>query len=139
MITLHAINNATQAEFMTLLDGVYEHSPWIAEEAWHHRPFPTIAALKLTLVRTVREATDQQQTTLIKQHPELAGKAAIANTLTAESQHEQQTAGLSHCTQDEYDQLQKLNAAYFARFGWPFILAVRGPRGTGLSRRSSSG
>ena len=135
MITLHAINNATQAEFMTLLDGVYEHSPWIAEEAWHHRPFPTIAALKLVLVRTVREATDQQQTALIQKHPELTGKAAVAKTLTAESQQEQQAAGLSHCTQDEYDQLQKLNAAYFAKFGWPFILAVRGPRGTGLSRR----
>jgi N-carbamoyl-L-amino-acid hydrolase len=135
MITLHAINNATQAEFMTLLDGVYEHSPWIAEQAWHHRPFKTIAALKLTLVRSVREATEEQQIHLIKQHPELAGKAAVAKTLTPESRQEQQAAGLSHCAQDEYDRLQKLNAAYLARFGWPFILAVRGPRGTGLTRR----
>jgi N-carbamoyl-L-amino-acid hydrolase len=135
MITLHAINNATQAEFMTLLDGVYEHSPWIAEQAWQHRPFPTLTALKLTLVRTVREAPELQQTDLIQQHPKLAAKAASDNPLTDESQREQRTAGLSHCTPQEHEQITRLNAAYSDKFGWPFVLAVRGPRGTGLTPR----
>ena len=134
MMTLDQLNHASAADFVKGLDGTYEHSPWIAERAAASRPFATLAALKVALARVVREATVDEQLGLIRAHPELAGKAAVAGELTAESTHEQQKAGLTACTPEEFAKLQRLNADYNARFGWPFILAVRGPRGTGFTR-----
>lgn len=133
-LTLDQLNAADQAGFTALLDGVYEHSPWIAADAWRQRPYQTVPQLKYALAKVVRDAGIDQQKALICAHPELAGKAAIAGQLTAESTNEQSRAGLTHCTPDEFARLQQLNADYKARFGWPFILAVRGPRGMGLSR-----
>jgi N-carbamoyl-L-amino-acid hydrolase len=135
MMTLDQLNQAGAADFVALLDGTYEHSPWIAERAAAYRPFKSLAALKVALARVVREASVDEQLGLIRAHPELAGKAAVAGELTAESTNEQQKAGLTACTPDEFARLQKLNADYNARFGFPFILAVRGPRGTGLTRQ----
>ncbi|HYR24913.1 MAG TPA: 2-oxo-4-hydroxy-4-carboxy-5-ureidoimidazoline decarboxylase [Aquabacterium sp.] len=134
-LTLDQLNAADQHTFTRLLDGVYEHSPWIADATWALRPFLSLAHLKHALARTVREAPLDQQLSLIRAHPELAGKAAVAGNLTAESTHEQSQAGLTHCSPEEFERLQQLNTDYNARFGWPFILAVRGPRGTGLSRQ----
>ena len=134
-MTLDQLNAADAATFVALLDGTYEHSPWIAERAAAQRPFKTLAALKAALARVVREATVDEQLGLIRAHPELAGKAAVAGELTAESTNEQQKAGLTACTPEEFAKLQKLNADYNARFGFPFILAVRGPRGTGFTRQ----
>ncbi len=134
MMTLDQLNTASTADFVTLLDGTYEHSPWIAERAAAARPFASLAALKVALARVVREASLDEQLGLIRAHPELAGKAAIAGELTAESTNEQSKAGLTACTPEEFAKLQQLNADYNARFGWPFILAVRGPRGLGLTR-----
>jgi len=133
-LTLAQIDTASQAEFIRLLDGAYEHSPWIAKEAWAKRPFASLAALKLALVEAVRAAGSDAQLALLRVHPELAGKAMVARTLTAESTNEQGQAGLTDCTPEEFAQIQKLNADYKAKFGFPFILAVRGPRGTGLSK-----
>lgn len=138
MITLQHLNDAGRDGFVALLDGVYEHSPWIAAAAFARRPaggFVSPAALKRALVEVVRAAPREQQLALIRAHPELAGKAMVAKTLTAESTGEQAAAGLTHCTPDEFARLQQLNAQYNARFGWPFILAVKGPRGTGLTRQ----
>ncbi|HJV71374.1 2-oxo-4-hydroxy-4-carboxy-5-ureidoimidazoline decarboxylase [Ideonella sp.] len=125
----------TRGDFAAQLEGIYEHSPWVAEAAWPARPFATLAALKHALARVVREAPPEAQLALIRAHPELAGKAMVANALTAESTGEQGRAGLTHCTPGEFETLQRLNAAYNAKFGFPFILAVRGPRSTGLTRR----
>jgi N-carbamoyl-L-amino-acid hydrolase len=133
MLKIQTLNSAQQHEFVGLLDGVYEHSPWIAARAWDRRPFETLAQLKLALVATVRQAAPDEQLALVRSHPPLAGRAAVARQLTAESAGEQQRAGLTHCTPHEYERLQRLNTQYHERFGWPFILAVRGPRGTGLS------
>lgn len=133
-VTLTQLNVADQAEFIQLLQGIYEHSPWIAERAWAKRPFQTLAQLKYALAETVRIASAVEQVDLIRAHPELAGKAAIAGQLTTESTQEQNQAGLTHCSPHEFERLQELNAAYKQRFGWPFILAVRGPRGLGLTR-----
>ncbi|MBK9135025.1 MAG: 2-oxo-4-hydroxy-4-carboxy-5-ureidoimidazoline decarboxylase [Betaproteobacteria bacterium] len=134
MLTLHQLNAAGQAEFTALLDGVYEHSPWIAEAAWTQRPFASLAALEWALVQALAAAGRDKQLALIRAHPELAGKAMVAKTLTAESTNEQGKAGLTDCTPEEFAKLQQLNADYNQRFGWPFILAVRGPRGQGLTR-----
>ncbi|MEW6707916.1 MAG: 2-oxo-4-hydroxy-4-carboxy-5-ureidoimidazoline decarboxylase [Pseudomonadota bacterium] len=134
MLTLQDLNAADQARFAALLHGVYEHSPWIAERAWAGRPFGTLAQLKHALAQVVRGAPREEQLALVRAHPELAGKAMVAKSLTAESTDEQRAAGLTHCNPEEFATLQRLNAQYNERFGWPFILAVRGPRGTGLSR-----
>ena len=133
-LTIEQLNAATPAEFVALLDGTYEHSPWIAERAAALRPFTSLAGLKHALVGVVRDAGIEPQLALIRAHPELAGKAMVSKTLTAESTNEQGKAGLTDCTPEEFARLQQLNADYNARFGFPFILAVRGPRGLGLGR-----
>jgi N-carbamoyl-L-amino-acid hydrolase len=134
MLTLAQINAASADEFVALLDGTYEHSPWVAEAAAARRPFASLAALKHALALAVREAGREKQLALIRAHPELAGKAMVSKSLTAESTNEQGKAGLTDCTPAEFAHIQQLNADYNAKFGWPFIMAVRGPRGTGLSR-----
>ena len=134
-LTLEQINDGDAGEAARLLDGIYEHSPWIAQAALAQRPFRSLAHLKQALADVVRGAGEERQLALIRAHPELAGKAMVARTLTAESTSEQGKAGLTDCTPDEFARIQQLNADYNAKFGFPFILAVRGPRGTGLHRR----
>lgn len=134
-LTLAWLNDAPAEAALAALDGLYEHSPWIAEAALRQRPFTSLAQLKHAMVRVVREAGREAQLALVRAHPELAGKAAVAGTLTAESTGEQARAGLNHCSPEEFALVQRLNAEYGARFGWPFVLAVRGPRGEGLHRR----
>ena len=134
-LTLEQLNTADKAAATLLLDGIYEHSPWIAEQAMGQRPFRSLAHLKHAMALVVNEATEDQQLGLIRAHPELAGKAMVSKTLTAESTNEQSKAGLTNCTPEEFAHIQQLNAAYNARFGFPFILAVRGPRGTGLTKQ----
>ena len=137
MLTLPVLNAANAEEFVALLEGVYEHSPEIARSAFDHRPgagFVSLPALKRALVVAVRDAGEAAQLALVRAHPELAGKAMVAQALTAESTHEQTRAGLTQCSSEEFTRLHELNAAYNARFGFPFLLAVRGPRGDGLTR-----
>ncbi len=134
MLTLDQINAAAADEFVTLLDGSYEHSPWIAQRAAACRPFASLAQLKLALAGVVRDAGREAQLTLVRAHPELAGKAMLSKKLTTESTDEQGKAGLTECTAAEFARLQQLNTEYNAKFGFPFILAVRGPRGLGLDR-----
>ena len=133
-LSVSRLNAASHDEFTALLDGTYEHSPWIASAAWAQRPFKSLAHLQLALVEVVRNASRDAQLRLLRAHPELAGQAMLANTLTAESTREQGQAGLTNCTPEELATIQRLNAAYQARFGFPFILAVRGPRGSGLNK-----
>ncbi|MCB2033767.1 MAG: 2-oxo-4-hydroxy-4-carboxy-5-ureidoimidazoline decarboxylase, partial [Ottowia sp.] len=132
--TLDQLNTASQAEAEKMLDGLYEHTPWIAAEALKHRPFKSLAQLKHVMAEVLARADQDAQLALIRAHPELAGKAMVAKTLTTESTNEQGKAGLTDCTPEEFARIQKLNADYNAKFGFPFILAVRGPRGTGLMR-----
>jgi N-carbamoyl-L-amino-acid hydrolase len=134
-LTLQEINAAPLNKAVQLLDGLYEHSPWIAQAALAQRPFRSLAHLKHTMARIVADAGREKQLELLRAHPELVGKAMVSNSLTAESTSEQSKAGLTHCTPEEFARIQQLNAAYDVRFGFPFILAVRGPRGTGLARQ----
>ncbi len=135
-ITLDQMNAAPAAQALAMLDGVYEHSPWIAQQALNTRPFATLAALKYALTVALSQASREAQLSLIRAHPELAGKAMVDKSLTAESTHEQSKAGLTHCTPAEFATIQKLNTDYNAKFSWPFILAVRGPRGIGLTKQN---
>ncbi|HZX26085.1 MAG TPA: 2-oxo-4-hydroxy-4-carboxy-5-ureidoimidazoline decarboxylase, partial [Telluria sp.] len=134
MMDFETLNACAASEFSHLLHGIYEHSPWIPERAAARRPFATVATLKLALQEVVSAASEDEQLGLIRAHPELAGKAAIAGELTAESTGEQAKSGLNQCSPGEYAALHQLNADYNARFGFPFILAVKGPTGQGLTR-----
>ena len=133
-ITLKQLNEATPEQALALLDGLYEHSPWIAEQALRQRPFASVPQLKQALIEVLRAAGREAQVTLVRAHPELAGKAMVSQSLTAESTNEQTKSGLTNCSPAELARIQQLNADYNAKFGWPFILAARGPRGTGLTR-----
>jgi beta-ureidopropionase / N-carbamoyl-L-amino-acid hydrolase len=134
LVTLHRINTAPLEQTQAWLAGLYEHSAWIPNAALAQRPFVSVAQLQWALVQVVEQASPQAQLDLIRAHPELAGKALVDKSLTAASAHEQNTAGLHQCSAAEFAQLQQLNRDYLARFGFPFILAVRGPRGTGLGK-----
>ncbi len=134
-LTLEQLNAASAQEAAQWLDGLYEHSPWIAQAALAQRPFQSLAHLKHAMARIVAEGGNTAQLALIRAHPELAGKAMVSNTLTAESTNEQSKAGLTQCTPDEFARIQQLNADYNAKFGFPFVLAVRGPRGSGLTKQ----
>lgn len=120
----------TPAEAMTLSDAdfvatfgfLFEHSPWVVERAAVRRPFTDLHA---GLMQPVYDATEAERLALIRAHPELAGKAAIAGELTAESTAEQASVGLDRLTAEEYAQFHALNAAYGARFGFPFVICVR--------------
>ena len=134
MTTLTDLNGCALGAFVDTLRGIYEHSPWIPERAAALRPFASVAALKFALQGAVAAASIDEQLGLIRAHPELAGKAAIAGQLTAESTIEQAKSGLNLCSAEQFAALHQLNADYNARFGFPFILAVKGPNGQGLTR-----
>ncbi|MCP3708548.1 2-oxo-4-hydroxy-4-carboxy-5-ureidoimidazoline decarboxylase [Paraburkholderia sp. CNPSo 3274] len=124
--TLEQLNQASVDAFVAALSGIFEHSPWVAVAAAQQRPFASIDALHRTMSQAVETSGEAQQLALINAHPELAGKAAVRGELTAESTREQSGAGLNQCTQEEFDKLVALNGAYREKFGFPFILAVRG-------------
>ncbi len=134
-LTLEQLNHAPPDEAARMLAGLHEHSPWIATQALEQRPFRSLTHLKHCMVQVLHAASRDAQVALIRAHPELAGKAMVDNALTAESTNEQNKAGLTQCTPEELARIAELNAAYRARFGFPFILAVRGARGTGLTKR----
>lgn len=125
-ISLAELNALPVDAFVERLGGVFEHSPWVAAGVAEARPFTSVEALHRAMAAVVAAAGRDAQLALIRAHPELAGRAAIAGELTAASTQEQQGAGLDRCTPAEFAELQALNAAYRERFGFPFIIAVRG-------------
>lgn len=122
---LTTLNAARREDFAARLGGIFEHSPWVAEAAWQARPFAGVAALHAAMTAAMHAAPHARQLALLRAHPELAGKAMVSNTLTADSANEQTRSGLTDCSSEEFAQLQALNAAYNKKFGWPFILAVK--------------
>lgn len=116
-------------DFVKLFGGVYEHSPWIAEQAWEQGLSPRhdeLENLAQLMSDIVEDASDQQQMDLICAHPDLAGRAAKAGELTAESSIEQSGAGIDQCNAEEFTLFQRLNGAYREKFNFPFIMAVKG-------------
>jgi len=117
----------TRQDFVERFGGVFEHSPWVAEGAWEEGLNPSSAAdLHERMCAVLQSAPHERQLGVLNAHPDLAGKLALAGVLTAESTAEQASAGLDKCTPEEFDRLQALNAAYKAKFGFPFIMAVKG-------------
>ena len=125
-MTLEELNGASEEKFVSALGGIFEHSPWVAETVAGLRPFSSVEILHGAMVVAVEKAGQAAQLGLIRAHPDLAGKAARQGSLTAESTSEQKGAGLDRLTDDEFEEFHRLNNAYQSRFGFPFILAVRG-------------
>jgi allantoate deiminase/N-carbamoyl-L-amino-acid hydrolase len=126
MTTLAELNALPVADFTTRLGDIFEHSPWVAERAAVARPFASVAALHGAMCTVVDAAGEAAQLLLIRSHPELASRAAIAGELTDASNREQRGAGLKSLTREQFERLQHLNRDYGARFGFPFIIAVKG-------------
>ena len=124
-LTLTQLNALSEADFTAALADIYEHSPWVAQQAAKRRPFATLAALHEAMVAAVRAAPAEARLTLVKAHPDLAGKAARAGNLTADSTNEQTSVGLDRLSEAEFARFHKLNDAYQGKFGIPFIVCVR--------------
>ncbi len=124
-IALSELNQMDRETFTRAVGPIFEHSPWIAEATWPKRPFSNIEELHGALCETVRESGEERQLALIRAHPDLVGRAALAGTLTRESTGEQASAGLSKLTPDEIGLFQKQNAAYRAKFDFPFVICAR--------------
>jgi OHCU decarboxylase len=112
-------------DFVAYFGGVFEESPWIAREAWESRPFGRVDALHAAMVWVVEHSPRAARLELIRAHPDLAGKAAIAGALTPESTREQAAAGLDRLTPAQYERITTLTAAYRERFGFPFVVCAR--------------
>lgn len=124
-IPLAQLNSLSRVEFVSLIGPVFEHSPWIAEAAWARRPFRSVAELHHVMCEIVRGAGEVKQLELIRAHPDLVGRLAQAGQLTPESAREQTSAGLDRLTPEEVAQFQSNNAAYQAKFGFPFVICAR--------------
>jgi 2-oxo-4-hydroxy-4-carboxy-5-ureidoimidazoline decarboxylase len=125
MKTLAELNGASRGDFTAALGHLFEHSPWVAEETWARRPFRDASHLHTELCATMRGATRERQLALIQAHPDLAGRLARQNQLTADSTREQASAGLNRLGVEELAAFQRLNDEYRARFGFPFIICAR--------------
>ncbi len=124
-MTLSELSTLGRDEFVRIVGPVFEHSPWIAEETWPKRPFASVEALHAALCETVRGAGEDKQLSLIRAHPDLVGKLALAGQLTKESTGEQASAGLDRLAAREVELFQQNNAAYKEKFGFPFVICAR--------------
>jgi OHCU decarboxylase len=124
-ITVDRVNRLSREGFVERFGGLYEHSPWVAEQAYGGRPFNGFDGLHGSMVRAVAAAPEGPRMALILAHPDLAGRAAMAGELTPESKREQASAGLDELSPGEYREFHRLNDAYKEKFGFPLIFAVR--------------
>ena len=124
-VSIEEVNRMDGTVFVTRFGGVFERSTWVAEGAWHARPFDGLDDLHAAFVRTVRDAPKERRVALIRAHPDLAGKAALAGELTDESAREQASAGLDRLSPAEYERFHRLNESYHEKFDLPFVVCVR--------------
>src|SRR4051812_44492499 len=116
-LTLSQINALSYGDFVMVVGPVFEHSPWIAEKSAGDRPFTSISKLHAAMCEAVRQSSEGEKLGLIRAHPDLVGRAALAGTLTRESTGEQASAGLSTLSPEEVALFQKQNANYREKFG----------------------
>ncbi|MCZ2723012.1 2-oxo-4-hydroxy-4-carboxy-5-ureidoimidazoline decarboxylase [Marinomonas sp. 15G1-11] len=133
MILLNKPSELSYEIFMDVFQGIYEHSTWVAEATWRaistvedRSVFDDVEYLSRTMQKIVDDSSKESKLALLNAHPDLAGKAALAGALTADSTNEQAGAGLDTCTENELALFHKLNSAYKEKNGFPFIMAVKG-------------
>ncbi len=126
-LTIAEINRLDRGDFVERLGGLFEGEPWMVAEAWAARPFAAREVLEGALVAAVEGASEERRVTLLRAHPDLVGRAALAGTLTPESTGEQVAAGLDpeRLGCDEIARFDGLNRAYRERFGFPFVICAR--------------
>lgn len=124
-VSLDMLNAADRANFVAALGDIFEHSPWVAERAHERAPFATVTDLFAAMHAAVNRATRDEKLALVRAHPDLAGKAVRAGTLTAASAAEQGALGLDQLSNAEFERFERLNAAYKDKFGFPFVICVR--------------
>jgi OHCU decarboxylase len=124
-LTISQLNQLGRKEFVRVVGPVFEHSPWIAESAWLKKPFADLENLHQELCEIVKDSGEEKQLALIRAHPDLVGKIALAGQLTKESTSEQASAGLNKLSPEEINLFQKQNAAYKNKFGFPFVICAR--------------
>lgn len=118
--------NVTRGSFIERYGGIYEHSAWIAEQCYDATHDADLDVIAKRFAQCVDESDYDTRLKLIRAHPDLAGRAAIRGELTIDSSDEQASAGIDQCSQAEYKQFVALNSAYKEKFGFPFVMAVRG-------------
>jgi 2-oxo-4-hydroxy-4-carboxy-5-ureidoimidazoline decarboxylase len=126
MIALSTVNDMPEADFVAQFGDVAEHSPWVAEAAARARPYPSRDAMVKAFAAAVAAAPEARRLDLVRAHPDLAGRAALAGEIAADSRREQAGAGLDTLSAAEFARFTELNRRYRERFGFPFILAVKG-------------
>ena len=124
-LSIEEVNRMDREEFVAGFGAVFERSPWVAGGAWQGLPFDDLDGLHEAFVRTVHDAPTERRVALIRAHPDLAGKAALAGELTEASANEQASAGLDRLSPEEYERFHRLNAAYREKFGLPYVVCVR--------------
>ena len=122
---LSLLNRLDREGFVDAVGHIFEHSPWIAAAAWEQRPFATLELLHAAMVDVVAAAREAEQIALIRAHPDLAGRMALAGQLGAESTREQAAAELTTLSADELERFTSYNQAYRERFGFPFVICAR--------------
>ena len=126
MLDIAAVNGLAPADFVARFGDVAEHSPWVAEAAAASRPFATREAMIAAFASAVAAAPHDVRLALVRAHPDLAGRAARAGDMAEDSRREQSGVGLDTLTEAEYTRFTDLNDRYRAKFGFPFIFAVKG-------------
>jgi len=126
LLSIDDLNRMAAADFAARFGDVAEHSPWVAERAAGARPFAGRDSVAQAFADILRGATLDEQLAVLRAHPDLAGRAAVAGALTEDSRREQAGAGLDRLTPEEFERFTALNAAYKERFAIPFIFAVKG-------------
>ena len=124
-VTLADLNRLEAADFAAAIGDTFELAPWVAEAAFGKRPFATVTDLHAAMMGMVRAQPRDKQLAFVRQHPDLAGKAARAGSITNDSKREQASAGLDALSEEEFARFHRLNDAYKAKFGFPFIVCVR--------------
>ncbi len=121
-MTLTELNGLTQVQFVEAVGWVFEHSPWVAERAWRKRPFISFDDLSTRMIQEVQAASPDEQFALLQAHPDLGTRAKVSTSSAAE----QSGAGLDQLSQEEYEDLLRLNREYRNKFGFPVLFAVKG-------------
>nr|WP_235832725.1 2-oxo-4-hydroxy-4-carboxy-5-ureidoimidazoline decarboxylase [Gottfriedia acidiceleris] len=121
-VTLEFLNQTDKATFTETVGWVFEHSPWVAEQAWIERPFSSLVELHEKMKTEVEKSSMEAKLDLLRKHPDLAARVKMANA----SIKEQADIGLNRLSQEEYEVFLLLNRTYTLKFGFPFIIAIRG-------------
>tara|TARA_B100000029_G_C17113370_1_gene792330 strand:+ start:23 stop:532 length:510 start_codon:yes stop_codon:yes gene_type:complete len=122
---INKINNLPKSEFIKVFANIFENSSWIAKDLYHKKPFEDFNDLSSKIIGIFEKSTKKEQLKILRSHPDLADKTKI-KLLTQESRKEQNSAGLDQCTQEEFSEFKSLNSKYKKKFGFPFIIAVKG-------------